>query len=71
MAPELVRPYPSKGDQIADRPNSDGGGNLGRLARAGLALGGTMDEIIEETLALHLAGIPVKDWKDFLRKFEQ
>ena len=51
---------------MADRPNSDGGGNFGRLARTGM-----MDEYIEETFNLPLAGIPAKDWVDFLRQFEQ
>ena len=34
-----VDPYPSKADQILDRPHSDGGGNFGRLARTGMTVG--------------------------------
>ena len=34
--PSGVDPYPSKADQILDRPRSDGGGNFGRLARTGM-----------------------------------
>lgn len=66
VIPDSATPYPSKSDPVADRPNSDGGGNFGRLARTGM-----MDEYIEATLNLPLAGIPAKDWIDFLRKFEQ
>ena len=66
IVPSPVSPDPSKSDQVADRPNSDAGGNFGRLARTGM-----MDEYIEETLNLPLAGIPAKDWIDFLRQFEQ
>ncbi len=66
VVPPSVSPYPSKSDQVADRPNSDGGGNFGRLARTGM-----MDEYIEQTLDLPLSGIPTRDWIDFLRRFEQ
>ncbi len=66
VVPAFVSPYPSKSDAVADRPNSDGGGNFGRLARTGM-----MAQYIEETLNLPLAGIPAKEWIDFLRRFEQ
>lgn len=65
-SPTGVNPYPSKSDQVTDKPARDGGGNFGRLARTGL-----MDEYIGETLKLRLSGIPAQDWIDFLRKFEQ
>ena len=39
-----VGPYPSKSEQILDKPHSDGGGNFGRLARTGM-----MDSYIAET----------------------
>ena len=66
VVPSSVGPYPSKSNQVADRPRSDGGGNFGRLARSGM-----MDQFIEETLNLPLAGIPAGDWVDFLRQFGQ
>lgn len=65
-APKSVAPYPSKSDQVADKPASDGGNNFGRLARTGL-----MDEYIQQSLNLRLSGIPARDWIEFLRKFEQ
>ena len=64
--PEAVNPYPVKSDPVTDRPARDGGGNFGRLARMGI-----MDEYIAETLALPLAGIPARNWIDFLKQFEQ
>lgn len=64
--PERVTPYPSKSDQTTDRPESDRGGNFGRLARTGL-----MDDYISEIMALPLSGIPVKEWTGFLRRFRQ
>ena len=66
VIPRPVSPYPSKSDQVADRPNRDRGNNFGRLARTGI-----MDEYVEETLNLSLSGIPAKNWIDFLRNFEQ
>ncbi len=66
QSPSGVTPYPSKSDQVSDKPARDGGNNFGRLARTGI-----MDEYIRETLDLRLAGIPARDWIDFLRKFEQ
>ena len=65
-SPDGVAPYPSKSDRVADRPASDRGSNFGRLARTGM-----MDAYIDETLNLRLSGIPVQDWVDFLRRFEQ
>ncbi len=65
-SPESVTPYPSKGEQIVDRPSSDSGNNFGRLARTGL-----MDDYIGEMLEMPLSGISVRDWLDFLRQFKQ
>ena len=64
--PEGVHPYPAKSDPVTDRPARDGGGNFGRLARIGI-----MDEYIADTLDVPLAGIPAKNWIDFLKQFEQ
>ena len=64
--PSDVKPYPSKSAHVSDRPASDSGGNFGRLARTGI-----MKRYIEEMLELPLSGIPVSDWIDFLKKFEQ
>lgn len=59
-------PYPPKSAPISDRPNSDRGGNFGRIARTGL-----MDEYLQELLATPLSGIPASEWIGFLRKFGQ
>ena len=66
VVPASVGPYPSKSNQVSDKPNSDSGGNFGRLARTGM-----MDQYIQDTLSLPLSGIPANDWIDFLRKFQQ
>lgn len=66
VSPQDVNPYPSKSDQVADKPTSDRGGNFGRLARTGM-----MDEYIREALDWRLSGIPARAWIDFLRQFEQ
>jgi len=56
------RPYPERGDQVADRPAHDPGGNFGRLARYGI-----MNMYVHEMLQTKLLGIPVKEWLGFLR----
>lgn len=64
--PSNVRPYPKKGDQIADRPESDAGGNFGRIARSGI-----MDAYINEMMGVPLCGIPAREWVSFFKKFAQ
>lgn len=64
--PEGVRPYPAKSDQILDRPNSDGGGNFGRLARTGM-----MDTYKQKLEDVHLCGIKTTYWRQFLKAFQE
>jgi hypothetical protein len=59
-------PYPSKADQIVDKPVADTGGNFGRLARTGL-----MDEYMEETLEEPIAGISARHWREFFKVFSE
>lgn len=61
-----VSPYPTKSDQIADRPASDSGGNFGRLARYG-----DMKDFIEHTMQVELLGITAGAWLKFLREKAQ
>lgn len=61
--PLEVNPYPVKSDQISDKPESDSGGNFGRLARYGI-----MDDYVNSMLAEKVRGIPVKSWQDFFSK---
>lgn len=61
--PDSVSPYPVKSDQISDKPESDSGGNFGRLARYGI-----MDDYIAQMRAEMVRGIPVSSWHDFFRK---
>lgn len=61
-APPDVTPYPLKSDQISDKPESDSGGNFGRLARYGL-----MDDYIESMHATLIRGIPVKNSSQFFK----
>ncbi len=63
---EGVAPYPSKSDQILDKPAQDGGGNFGRLARTGL-----MDEYKQKLDGIPLCGISTVYWRDFLRTFQE
>jgi hypothetical protein len=64
--PEGIRPYPSKSDQILDRPHSDGGGNFGRLARTGM-----MDAYKRKLEDVHLCGIKTVYWRQFLKAFQE
>jgi hypothetical protein len=64
--PSGVRPYPSKSDQILDRPHSDGGGNFGRLARSGM-----MDAYMKELEDVQLCGIKTVHWRHFLKAFQE
>lgn len=58
--------YPTKSDMISDRPESDGGGNFGRLARAGV-----MEDYIGELFEEKLAGIQLAAWQHFLAIFTE
>ena len=64
--PKRISPYPSKSDQILDRPIADGGGNFGRLARTGL-----MDVYVRKLNDVLLCGIKTTYWQDFLRAFQE
>ncbi len=64
--PTGVGPYPSKTDQILDRPRSDGGGNFGRLARTGM-----MDSYMEKLNEVQLCGIKTIYWRQFLKAFQE
>jgi hypothetical protein len=61
-----VRPYPSKADQILDKPRSDDGGNFGRLARTGM-----MDAYMEKLNYVQLCGIKTVYWREFLKAFQE
>lgn len=64
--PEGISPYPSKSEQILDRPVADGGRNFGRLARTGL-----MDAYVQKLNDVLLCGIKTIYWQDFLRAFQE
>jgi hypothetical protein len=64
--PNGVGPYPSKADQILDRPRSDGGGNFGRLARTGM-----MDSYMQKLNDVQLCGIKTDYWRQFLKAFQE
>jgi hypothetical protein len=64
--PKSVKPYPSKSDQISDKPRSDGGGNFGRLARTGM-----MDTYMAKLNDVPLCGIKTVFWRDFLKAFQE
>jgi len=62
-SPDNVAPYPARTDQISDRPNSDSGGNFGRLARYGI-----MDDYIQAMLNEPVHGVPVASWIRFFKE---
>ncbi len=64
--PADARPYPSKADQISDKPHSDSGGNFGRLARTGM-----MDEYMSKLNDVPLCGIKAAFWREFLKAFQE
>jgi hypothetical protein len=63
---ESVSPYPSKSDQIIDKPRYDGGGNFGRLAHTGM-----MEAYIEKLNEVPLCGIKTVYWRQFLKAFQE
>lgn len=66
QVPQRAGPYPSKSDQISDRPAFDSGGNFGRLARSGL-----MDAYLAKLNDISLCGIRAIHWRDFLKTFQE
>ena len=56
--------YPTKGEQISDKPADDGGGNFGRVARTKI-----MKSYIKELMKERLLGIPLAEWQGFLERF--
>ena len=58
--PPDISPYPIKSDQISDKPESDSGGNFGRLARYKI-----MDGYIADMLAEKVRGVSVSRWLSF------
>ena len=64
--PLKISPYPSKADQILDKPASDRGGNFGRLARTGL-----MDDYIRALANVTLCGIEARYWREFFGIFRE
>lgn len=62
VEPTGAQPYPTKSDEIADRPVSDSGNNFGRLARTGM-----MDQYVASVKQELLGGITVEQWRAFLR----
>lgn len=64
--PSNAQPYPSKADQILDKPRSDSGGNFGRLARTGM-----MDSYMAKLNEVSLCGIKTVFWRDFLKAFQE
>jgi hypothetical protein len=63
-SPQGISPYPSKTDQILDRPRSDAGGNFGRYARTGI-----MDDFVTKAKHEPLCGIPAEYWLHFFKIF--
>ncbi len=61
-----VHPYPTKTDEVADKPVADRGGNFGRLARTGV-----MDDFLRISLGTSVAGISAEHWIKFFRIYSE
>jgi len=64
--PKGVRPYPTKSDNIADKPFSDGGSNFGRFARTGI-----MDQYLAGAKSETLCGVSAEHWLNFFKIFQE
>ncbi len=64
--PDGISPYPNKIDPILDKPNSDSGGNFGRLARTGM-----MATYIKKLDNAQLCGVKTVYWREFLKTFQE
>ena len=62
VMPTDARPHDRR-EHTADRPVSDAGHNFGRIARIGI-----MQEWIDEQRRAPIAGIPARNWVEFLRR---
>ena len=62
VMPPDARPH-GRREHTADRPASDAGGNFGRIARIGI-----MKEWTDGQQKAPIAGIPARDWVEFLRR---
>ena len=66
VIPTGISPYPNKSDPVLDKPDSDGGGNFGRLARTGM-----MDDYLKKLNDVQLCGINTVYWREFLKTFQE
>lgn len=64
--PDNVQPYPTKTDEIHDRPIADSGRNFGRFARTGM-----MDDYLADMRSRALVGVRVEHWLSFFRAFSE
>jgi hypothetical protein len=58
-----ARPYPDKGDKIADHAKSDEGDNFGRIARYG-----TMEQYVTRIMQTEIRGVPASEWLKFFKQ---
>ena len=61
-----ISPYPTKADEVTDKPVSDRGGNFGRLARTGL-----MDDFLQTSRQTSIAEIAAEHWISFFRIYSE
>lgn len=64
ISPLSATPYTGR-DNTSDKPLADSGNNFGRIARIGM-----LDKWIEEVGGEQLAGIPARDWIEFLKQYK-
>lgn len=66
ISPKNPSPYPSKSNEISDRPVQDGGGNFGRFARTGL-----MEKYLATAMETQLNGVSARHWLEFFKIFKE
>ncbi len=65
-------PYPSKQEQITDKPKADGGNNFGRMPRVTDDQGvGFMDAFTQKIDGENVLGVPLKFWRRFFKLFSE
>ena len=62
-----THPYPEARSAYSDIVHDDGGGKFGRIAR----IRGLMDDWVNDTMRVNLAGIEVRWWVQFLKLFDE
>lgn len=64
--PGTIQPYPPPKAKVNDSPQSDSGGNFGRVARIGI-----MDSYIDRLLSRRVSGVEAQHWVLFFKTYAE